>query len=58
MALNNIEMIAQKMQGDAGDKIVITVWADVSTWEQVTIEDDTALGALLMDVVVDALETP
>jgi hypothetical protein len=58
MALNNIEMIAQKMQGDAGDKIVITVWADVSTWEQVTIEDDAALGALLMDAVVDALETP
>ena len=58
MALTNIKMIAQKMQGDDGDKIVITVWGNVSDWLNVQIQDDTELGAQLMDVVVDALETP
>jgi hypothetical protein len=58
MALNNIEMVAQKMQGDDGLKVIVTVWANASDWEAVAIEDDAALGALLMDVVVDALETP
>jgi hypothetical protein len=56
--LNNIEMFAQKMEGDNGPKVLVTVWADVADWEAVAIEDDAALGALLMDVVVDALETP
>ena len=56
MALNNIQFVAQKMEGDNGPKVLVTVWADVSSWEAVAIEDDTALGALLMDAVVDAIE--
>ena len=57
MSITNIEMVAQKMEGDDGPKVIVTVWANASDWEAVAIEDDAALGALLMDVVVDALET-
>jgi hypothetical protein len=56
MALTNIEIVAQKVGGDNGPKVLVTVWADVSDWEAVAIEDDAALGALLMDAVVDAIE--
>ena len=52
----NIEMVAQKVQGDNGPKVIVTIWADVSDWEAVAIEDDDALGADLMDAVVDAIE--
>jgi hypothetical protein len=58
MALTNINFSAIKCEGDNGEKIIVTVYADVSDWEAVAIEDDAALGALLMDAVVDALETP
>jgi len=56
MAISNIEMVAQTLQGDNGPKVIITVWADVSDWLNVKIEDDTELGAQLMDAVVDAIE--
>jgi hypothetical protein len=49
-------MVAQKVQGDNGPKVIVTIWADVSDWEAVAIEDDDALGADLMDAVVDAIE--
>lgn len=56
MALNNISMTAIKCNGDNGEKVIVTVYADAVDWEAVAIEDDAALGALLMDAVVDALE--
>jgi hypothetical protein len=56
MALNNIEMVAQKMEGDNGPKVLVTVWADEADWLNVQIGDDAELGALLMDAVVDAIE--
>jgi len=56
MALNNIEMIAQKMEGDNGPKVIITVWADEADWLNVEIVDDTELGLRLMEKVIDAIE--
>lgn len=56
MALNNIEMVAQKMQGDDGPKIIVTVWGDETAWLNVQIGDDAALGAQLMDAVLSVID--
>jgi len=56
MALNNIEMIAQKMEGDNGPKVLVTIWADEFDWLNVEIADDTELGLRLMEKVIDAIE--
>ena len=54
MALQNIQIVAQEMQGDNGPKTVVTIWADNVDWDQVTIEDDAALGLMVMDAVLIA----
>lgn len=59
MALpTGIEIIATETDGDNGKKTVITVWADNSVWDQVTIEDDAELGLMIMDAVLTAQGNP
>lgn len=59
MALpQGIEIIAQEMEGDNGPKVVVTVWADNTVWDQVKIEDDAQLGLMIMDAVLSAQGNP
>ena len=58
MALNNITMSAQEMEGDNGKKVVVTIYADNVDWLNVVIGDDAELGAQVMDVVIEAIEGP
>jgi len=52
--INNIQVVAQEMEGDNGKKVIVTIWADNTDWDQVTIEDDAALGLMVMDAVLIA----
>jgi hypothetical protein len=54
--LDNINFSAIKCEGDNGPKVLVTVWADVADWEAITIADDAALGALLVDEAIAAIE--
>ena len=56
MAIENIEMVAQKVGGDNGPKVIVTIWADETDWLNVEIQDDTELGLRLMEKVIDAIE--
>ena len=52
--INNIQVVAQEMEGDNGKKVIVTIWADNLDWDQVTIEDDAELGLMVMDAVLAA----
>ena len=54
MALNNINITAQEMEGDNGKKVVVIIYADNIDWDAVEIQDDTALGLMVMDAVLAA----
>ena len=49
-------MVAQKVQGDNGPKVIVTIWADETDWLNVEIQDDTELGLRLMEKVIDAID--
>jgi len=53
-----IEIIATETDGDNGKKVIVTIWADNSVWDQVKIEDDAELGLMIMDQVLIAQGNP
>ena len=57
MALNNINIVAQKVGSDIGNKVVVTIWAEEADWSAATTADDDELGAQVMDAVVAAIES-